>query len=44
LGSRDRYLGWSAAARRQNIRFLAYNTRFLILPKVTTFCYTSLNN
>jgi hypothetical protein len=35
LGSRDRYLGWSAEARRRNIRFLAYNTRFLILPWVT---------
>ena len=34
LGSRDRYIGWSAAARRQNIRFIAYNTRFLILPWV----------
>ena len=34
LGSRDRYLGWSAQARRRNIRFLAYNTRFLILPWV----------
>src|SRR5712691_5371354 len=34
LGSRDRYLGWSAEARRRNIRFLAYNTRFLILPWV----------
>ncbi|HKE21664.1 MAG TPA: DUF4338 domain-containing protein [Bryobacteraceae bacterium] len=34
LGSRDRYIGWSAAARRRNIRFLAYNTRFLILPWV----------
>jgi len=34
LGSRDRYLGWSADARRRNIRFLAYNTRFLILPWV----------
>jgi hypothetical protein len=32
LGSRDRYIGWSADARRRNIRFLAYNTRFLILP------------
>jgi hypothetical protein len=32
LGSRDRYIGWSAAARRSNIRFIAYNTRFLILP------------
>ena len=34
LGSRDRYIGWSAEARRRNIRFLAYNTRFLILPWV----------
>jgi hypothetical protein len=32
LGSRDRFIGWSAEARRRNIRFLAYNTRFLILP------------
>jgi hypothetical protein len=34
LGCRDRYLGWSAEARRRNIRFIAYNTRFLILPWV----------
>ncbi len=34
LGSRDRYIGWSAEARRRNIRFIAYNTRFLILPCV----------
>jgi hypothetical protein len=34
LGSRDRYIGWSAEARRRNIRFLTYNTRFLILPWV----------
>jgi len=34
LGSRDRYIGWGAEARRRNIRFLAYNTRFLILPWV----------
>jgi len=34
LGSRDRYIGWSAQARRANIRFIAYNTRFLILPWV----------
>jgi len=34
LGSRDRYIGWSAEARRRNIRFLAYNTRYLILPWV----------
>src|ERR1700690_782703 len=34
LGGRDRYIGWSAEARRRNIRFVAYNTRFLILPWV----------
>src|SRR5947208_14452908 len=32
LRSRDHYIGWSAEARRRNIRFIAYNTRFLILP------------
>jgi hypothetical protein len=32
LGPRDRFLGWSPAARRQNLRFLAYNSRYLILP------------
>jgi hypothetical protein len=32
LGSRDRYIGWSATARRRNLRLVAYNTRFLILP------------
>ena len=34
LGPRDRFIGWSAEARRQNIRFVAYNSRFLILPWV----------
>ena len=34
LSSRDRYIGWNAEARRRNIRFIAYNTRFLILPWV----------
>jgi len=34
LGPRDRYLGWEPAVRRQNIRCLAYNTRYLILPWV----------
>ena len=32
LGSRDRYIGWSQETRKRNIRFIAYNTRFLILP------------
>src|SRR6266851_1307239 len=34
LASRDRYIGWSGEARRRNIGFIAYNTRFLILPWV----------
>lgn len=34
LGCRDRFIGWSAAARRRNIRGIAYNTRFLVLPWV----------
>jgi hypothetical protein len=34
LGGRDRYIGWRAEARRRNIRFISYNTRFLILPWV----------
>jgi len=34
LGPRDRFIGWPTEARRRNIRFIAYNTRFLILPWV----------
>lgn len=34
LGPRDRFIGWSRAARRQNIRFIAYNSRYLIMPWV----------
>jgi hypothetical protein len=34
LGPRDRFIGWSAETRRKNLRLVAYNTRFLILPWV----------
>jgi len=34
LGPRDRFIGWSKRARRRNIRGVAYNSRFLILPWV----------
>ena len=34
IGARDRYIGWDQQARRRNIRLIAYNTRFLILPWV----------
>jgi hypothetical protein len=34
LAPRDRFIGWSSAARQQKLRYLAYNARFLILPWV----------
>jgi hypothetical protein len=34
LGARDRFIGWSAEARRRNLRYLAINPRYLILPWV----------
>lgn len=34
LGPRDRHIGWSPLARRANVRLLAYQSRFLILPWV----------
>lgn len=34
LGPRDHFIGWSAAVRRANVRLLAYNPRFLVLPWV----------
>lgn len=34
LGLRDRYIGWSRETRIANVRLIAYQTRFLILPWV----------
>lgn len=34
LGPRDRFIGWSGEQRRRHIRFLAYQSRYLILPWV----------
>ena len=34
IGCRDRFIGWSPETRRRNIRFIAYNLRYLILPWV----------
>jgi hypothetical protein len=34
LGARDRFIGWDPQARRCNIRGIAYNSRYLILPWV----------
>jgi hypothetical protein len=41
LGLRDRFIGWAPEVRRQNIRLIAYNTRFLILPWVRVPCLAS---
>ncbi len=32
LSARDRNIRWTPEARRRNLRFLAYNPRFLVLP------------
>jgi len=34
MAARDRWIGWSAAERAQNLQFIANNSRFLILPWV----------
>jgi len=34
LAPRDQHIGWSPLQRKQNIRFVAYQSRFLILPWV----------
>lgn len=34
LGARDRYIGWSKSQRKANLRFVAYQSRFLIVPWV----------
>lgn len=34
LGPRDRFIGWDPEARRRNIRFIAYNSRYLVMPWV----------
>jgi len=41
LGPRDRFIGWSREARRRNIRFIAYNSRFLLLPWFRVPCLAS---
>lgn len=32
IGPRDKFIGWTQTHRRHNLRLLAYNSRFLILP------------
>jgi len=44
MQARDAWIGWSDEQRRRNLQSIVNNGRFLILPKTTTFCYTSLSN
>lgn len=32
IGCRDRFVGWDKTIRGKNLRYMAYNSRFLILP------------
>ena len=41
IGCRDRHIGWSAEVRKMNIRLIAYNSRFPILPWVKAKCLAS---
>ena len=34
IGCRDRFIGWSARVRQENLSFIVYNNRFLLLPWV----------
>ena len=34
IGCRDKFIGWSVDVRKKKIQFIAYNSRFLILPWV----------
>ena len=39
--ARDRFIGWEARERTSGLRHLVNNDRFLIMPKIPTYCYTS---
>ena len=34
LGARDRFIGWSGSQRRAHLHWVAYNTRYLLMPWV----------
>jgi len=41
VGARDQFIGWSAQARQQNLRWVVNNDRFIILPWVQIECLAS---
>jgi hypothetical protein len=42
--ARDRWIGWSFRQQYGRLKLVVNNSRFLILPKVVTFCRASLSN
>jgi len=42
--ARDRWIGWSFRQQYARLKLVVNNSRFLILPKVVTFCRASLSN
>ena len=41
LAARDRLIGWTVAQRQRALPRVLNNARFLILPRVPSYCYTS---
>ena len=41
IKSRDNFVGWNPKTRRDNLHFVANNTRFLILPWISVKCLAS---
>jgi len=41
IGCRDRYIGWNKSDREGRLWYMAYNSRFLILPWVRVKCLAS---
>ena len=41
LRDREAWIGWSQAQKKRRLTLVVNNSRFVILPKVSTYCYTS---
>jgi hypothetical protein len=42
--ARDQWIGWTFRQQYSRLKLVVNNSRFLILPKIVTFCHTSLSN
>ena len=41
IGCRDRFIGWTKSVREKNLHYIAYNSRYLVLPWVKIKCFAS---